>query len=152
MPNQVNSGNRVTATYLQDANSTKQESSPRNATHGNVCHYIRYVGITTSLSFSRARLGLVFMQCTPIANSSISILAPKYWSLRVLYQLPSGPFCQNVIGGGVGWIQDRPVCSGVPLSPLASVSWEDGKEVGNLSPTMSRTESDRFVGRSACIT
>ena len=48
--------------------------------------------------------------------------------LRLFYQQPGGPIGQAVHVDGV-WSQAPPPFNAVPLSPLASVTWNEGKEV-----------------------
>lgn len=64
----------------------------------------------------------------PIPASGLSVIAPRLWSLRLFYQLPGGPIGQSVHVDGV-WSNDTPTFSAVPLTPLASITWSEGKEI-----------------------
>ena len=64
----------------------------------------------------------------PIPASGLSVVTLKKKSLRLFYQLPGGPIGQSVCVDGV-WSHDPPKFNAVPLSPLASVAWNEGQEV-----------------------
>jgi hypothetical protein len=63
-----------------------------------------------------------------IPSSGLTVVTPKLGSLRLFYQKPGGPIGQLVEVDKV-WSQDAPKFSGVPLTPLASVTWDNGDEV-----------------------
>jgi hypothetical protein len=75
--------------------------------------------------------------------SGISAVSARFRSSRVFYQAPGGEIAQSV-GEDGKWtaVHDQPVAHAVPFSPLASVSWDDGKEV-SWSPYFN-TRSDGF--------
>jgi hypothetical protein len=64
----------------------------------------------------------------PIPASGLACVAPRLWSLRLFYQQPGGPIGQTVHVDGV-WSQAPSTFSAVPLSPLASITWNEGKEI-----------------------
>ena len=64
----------------------------------------------------------------PIPSSGLAVVTPKLGSLRLFYQLPGGPIGQTVQLNGL-WTQSAPTFSAVPLSPLASITWNEGGEV-----------------------
>jgi hypothetical protein len=64
----------------------------------------------------------------PIPASGLSVVALKTWALRVYSQLPGGPISESVHEPS-GWAPSQPIFKTVPLSPLASVAWGEGKEV-----------------------
>lgn len=67
---------------------------------------------------------------TVIPRSGISVVSPGIWSPRVFYQTPGGAILRSVYSEGQ-WIHahDQPIASAVPFTPLASISWDGGKEV-----------------------
>ena len=65
----------------------------------------------------------------PIPASGLAVVAPRLWSLRLFYQQPGGPIGQAVHLDGT-WSQAASTFSAVPLTPLASITWDEGREVG----------------------
>jgi hypothetical protein len=86
---------------------------------------------------------------TIIPRSGISAVIPTPWSLRVFYQMLDGTIFQSVHSSGQ-WTHDQPVISALPFTPLASLSWNDGKEVSGLNTP--GTWPDEDLGRFACTT
>lgn len=64
----------------------------------------------------------------PIPASGLSVVTPRLWSLRLFYQQPGGPIGQTEHLDGK-WDQYKPAFTTVPLSPLASITWDEEKEV-----------------------
>ena len=64
----------------------------------------------------------------PIPSSGLAVIGPRLWSLRLFYQQPGGPIGQAVHVDGA-WSQAPSTFSAVPLSPLAAITWNTGKEV-----------------------
>lgn len=62
--------------------------------------------------------------------SGISIVSPRIWSTQIFYQVSGGAIVQSVLLDGQ-WthVHDQPIASAVPFTPLASIDWNDGKEV-----------------------
>ena len=68
----------------------------------------------------------------PVPGTGITAVAgPQLWSVRVFYQLLDDHVDQSVHQGGV-WNKEELQTSPVSASPLASISWNDGKEVSGL--------------------
>jgi len=69
------------------------------------------------------------------ANSAIpwsgtSAVSPRASSIRAFYQMPGGAIVQNAhLDGRWTHAHSQPITNAVPFTPLASVTWEDGKEV-----------------------
>jgi hypothetical protein len=63
-----------------------------------------------------------------IPASGLSVVTPTPWALRLFYQLPGGSIGQSLHANEV-WSQETPTFKAIPLSPLASVTWDEGKEV-----------------------
>ena len=62
--------------------------------------------------------------------SDISVVTSRLWSLRVFYQMPDGAIVQSThVDGKWTAIHDQPVTRAVNFSPLASITWNNGKEV-----------------------
>ena len=69
----------------------------------------------------------------PIPASGLSVVSSKFESLRLFYQQPGGPIGQ--IGHiGDAWPEDVLPFRAVPLTPLASTTWDNGKEVCTPPP------------------
>ena len=65
--------------------------------------------------------------------SGISAVSPKISSSRVFCQMPGGAIIQNVhLDGHWTHALDQPIVNAVPFTPLASIDWDDGKEVSGL--------------------
>ena len=65
---------------------------------------------------------------TPIPSTGLAVVTPRLWSLRLFYQQPGGPIGQTVHVDGV-WSQAPSTFSAIPLSPLAAITWDGGKQV-----------------------
>ena len=68
----------------------------------------------------------------PIPGTGITALAGQTWDVRVFYQLLDDHLDQSVHQGGV-WSKEELQTTPVSASPLAAISWNDGKEVSPLT-------------------
>lgn len=72
---------------------------------------------------------------TVIPWSGISVVTPRFGSIRLFYQMPSGAIVQSVhLDGQWTNIHNQPIVDAVRFTPLASVNWEDGREVSVPPP------------------
>ena len=67
----------------------------------------------------------------PIPASGLAVVTPRLWSLRLFFQQPGGIVDQAIHLDGV-WTRDQPIFTAVPLTPLASIDWDGGKQVSML--------------------
>lgn len=65
---------------------------------------------------------------TPTPGTGISVVTDKIWSLRVFYQLVDGHIEQSKHLNGV-WTNEKLTFNPVHHSPLASITYNGGKEV-----------------------
>ena len=63
-----------------------------------------------------------------IPGTNISIVTDRAWSFRIFSQLLNGNINQSAYRDGI-WNLDQLIARPVPLSPLASVTYNSGKEV-----------------------
>ena len=83
---------------------------------------------------------------TIILWSGISVVTSRLWSLRVFYQMPGGAIVQSThLDGKWTAIHDQPIVNAVNFSPLASIMWNDGKEVSGLPVFPTRRLMDFWV-------
>jgi len=67
---------------------------------------------------------------TAVQWSSISAVSPTARSIQAFYQMPGGAIVQSAhFDGRWTHANSQPIVNAIPFTPLASVSWEDGKEV-----------------------
>lgn len=71
-----------------------------------------------------------------LANSAVAAIAPSAWHCRVYFQNEKGEVCEVTHSDG-HWEQDRSVLFTAKIgTPLAAVSWREGKEVSILTQTI----------------
>jgi hypothetical protein len=66
-----------------------------------------------------------------LTTSSAAVTTPKVWRIRVFYQSPDGSICQSehLDGSWNGGANGSPVFKAVLFTPLAAITWDEGKEV-----------------------
>jgi hypothetical protein len=79
-----------------------------------------------------------------IPSSGLTVVTPKLGSLRLFYQKPGGTIGQLVEVDKV-WSQDTSKFDGVPLTPLASVTWDNGEQVRMLPSSTSPSQDLKGV-------
>jgi hypothetical protein len=68
------------------------------------------------------------MTPSPIKGTGLSVVTNKTWSLRLFYQSPNGHIDQSKHLDGV-WTNEQLTFSAINGSPLASISYNSGKEL-----------------------
>ena len=86
-----------------------------------------------------------------VPGTGISVVTDRLWSLRLYYQLLDGPIEQSKHLDGV-WTNEKLTFSPVPDTPLASITYNSGKEVSARPSHISGTQPDGYMCRFACTT
>jgi hypothetical protein len=87
---------------------------------------------------------------SPIPGTGISVVTNELWSLRLFYQLLDGHIEQSTHLKGV-WTNQQLTFSPVDDTPLASITYNNGKEVSKPLD-VAGTQADAHACRFACTT
>ena len=88
---------------------------------------------------------------TPIPGTGLAVVTDRLWSLQLFYQLLNGYVEESSHRDGV-WKNQQLTFSPVDDTPLAAITYSNGKQVSKYPSHIAGTQPDRCTGRFACTT